>query len=32
METQLNKYQLYNLLFRGIITLKEYLSALRTDN
>ena len=25
MQTQLNKHQLYNLLFSGNITLKEYL-------
>jgi hypothetical protein len=29
MQTQLNKYQLYNLLFSGVISLKEYLEGLK---
>ena len=29
MQTQINKYQLYNLLFSGVISLKEYLKALK---
>lgn len=28
MQTQLNKYQLYNMLFNGFISLKEYIKAL----
>jgi hypothetical protein len=29
MQTQLNQYKLYNLLFSGIISLEEYLKALK---
>ncbi len=28
MNTQINKYQLYNMLFSGVINLKEYLHVL----
>jgi hypothetical protein len=28
MKNQVNKYQLYNLLYSGVITMKEYIRAL----